>query len=65
MAYHQLGQVDRSRNALDRGNEIVRNDVETGKDSDLGADWQDWLTNRILLREVAALLERASATEVK
>ena len=63
MAQCQLGQKDRARTMLARGDALAPNILHTGEAGDLGDSWVAWLFSRISLDEATALIQSGSTTD--
>jgi serine/threonine protein kinase len=56
MAQQQLNQADAARETLKKGQQILDTKMPKTESGDLGVDWPDWVTARVLLREATGLI---------
>jgi serine/threonine protein kinase/WD40 repeat protein/tetratricopeptide (TPR) repeat protein len=56
LAYHQLKQGDKARQALDEAARIIDNELPKESVGDLGDHWLDWVFCQVLCREARAQL---------
>ncbi len=63
MAHWQLGQKDKAREALAKGDALAPKFLPTSATDDLGESWVAWLMARISLDEATALIQSGSAPQ--
>jgi serine/threonine protein kinase len=61
MSQQQLDQTDKARATLARGQQILDTKMPKPEGADLGLQWADWVTARLLLHEARALLSAQPA----
>ena len=63
MARQQLNHPDDARAALDKGQQILDTKMPKPESADLGAQWPNWMTARLLLREARSLVPAPPASK--
>jgi serine/threonine protein kinase len=63
MAQQQLQQTDNARATLAQGAQIMETKMPKLESGDLGPEWSQWLTARVLMREAAALVNGPTAAK--
>jgi serine/threonine protein kinase len=63
MAQQQLNHSDEARAALDKAQQILDTKMPKAESADLGAQWPNWVTARLLLREARSLVPATSASK--
>jgi hypothetical protein len=65
MAFHQLQQADECQAALAKALDIIRTQCLRADSGDVGREWPDWLTVRILAREASQLITGATSSSAQ
>jgi serine/threonine protein kinase len=63
MAQHQLNHPADARAALEKSQQILDTKMPKPESGDLGAQWPNWVTTRLLLHEASALISPPSASK--